>query len=353
MAQHFHMNESAGMFRRQRPGVRGDDLGLSGSPSRLILGGGAVITVLGAFFLLATMHAVSLLDSKAVETERTRATLAVQAMTRDGIELDADKVIQLGHDFMLQSTRLAEPGVLTADEIAVPLPDSDLMLAWMPHRVATETLAIVAPYRIAAAGLLLAGVMLVLHRLYKLARNLDTRRQAARDLAGRDPLTGLLNRRGFAEALEQSFATENDVALLYLDLDDFKSVNDSYGHATGDRLLECVAQRLLNAAGPNDAVARLGGDEFVILRRAGCTPDELSDFAKLIHTRTAGSYGLGNVDVRVGLSIGVAWRSAKVRTPSELVANADAALYRAKAIESAPYALAELDETDEAEMRAA
>jgi diguanylate cyclase (GGDEF)-like protein len=344
MAQHFLLDDTIRAQRRPRPDTAAADE-ISGSPSRLVLMGAVGVFVLAGFFFLATIHAIVTLDAQGIQIERDRATVAVGVMTEGGVALDSVLATKLGHDYVLNGTRLAQPDSLSPNEVFVALPDTALVLAWTPRKFATETFAVVAPYRFAAAALVLAGLAFVLHRLYRLARNLERRRQAARDLAGRDPLTGLLNRRGFAEALDRSFAEGNgDVALLYLDLDDFKRVNDSHGHAVGDKLLECVAQRLANAIGPHDAVARLGGDEFTILRHGGGTERQLAQFAHMIHTRITGPYGLGNLEVSIGLSIGIASRSMHCRTPADLVANADAALYRAKAIENAPYAFAEAEQ---------
>ena len=89
------------------------------------------------------------------------------------------------------------------------------------------------------------------------------------ELARRDPLTGLANRRAFHERLSAEFATHRDggpgFAVLYFDLDEFKDINDTRGHPTGDRLLKAVSQRLQTTVGKRDLVARLGGDEFAVL----------------------------------------------------------------------------------------
>lgn len=342
MAQHFLLRPAMTGTRRLWTGTsRRASGGILWSPSKLILAGGAGVILLAVLFLFATFQAVQILDQKSVDAERQRASIAVDLMQQSGVRIDSVMAGKLGRDYLLTGSRLSPATDLGSGEVAIPVADSALLLAWTPRRLGSETFATVAPFRIAAAVLCIAGLIFVLHRLFRLALDLEARRKAARELATRDSLTGLLNRRGFAEALEKSFGTESELALLYLDLDDFKQVNDRYGHATGDQLLLCVAQRLGHIAGPGDAVARLGGDEFVIIRTGAASPAELTEFASLIHSRITLPYGLGDVEARVGLSIGIAKRTAHMDDAEDLLAGADAALYRAKGSEGVPVAFAE------------
>jgi diguanylate cyclase (GGDEF)-like protein len=342
MAQHFLLTPAMAGTRQPRTGVTQKDNGdFMGSPSKLVLAGVAGVIALAVLFLIGTYVAVQTVDGKAIDMERERATIAVGLLQQAGSSMDSVMAGKIGRDYVLRDAHLVSPDKLAGSEISVPLAGSSLVLAWTPRRIATETFALVAPFRIAMAALTLAGVMVILHRLFRLARDLEARRKAARDLATRDALTGLSNRRGFNEALDAAFASGSDLSLLYLDLDDFKQVNDRFGHATGDQLLLCVAQRLAHIVGPNDHVARLGGDEFVILRPGHTSRSELSDLATRIHQRVTLPYGLGDVEARVGLSIGIASRTGAMNGPSDLVGSADAALYRAKAIEATSFAFAE------------
>jgi diguanylate cyclase (GGDEF)-like protein len=272
-----------------------------------------------------------MLNSKGVETERQRALMAVETAVERGAKINDALAAQLGHDYVLNKTRLAVPQVLLPGEIAVPITGSYLQLAWTPRQIGNEVASNIGPFRVSTAVLVMTGLLLILHRLYKLARDLEARRKAARELADRDHLTGLSNRRGFEQELGQSVAAGEDFALLYLDLDDFKLVNDSLGHAAGDKLLECVGQRLQRVVGDTDVVARLGGDEFAIMCRSRTRRGDLSDFARLIHSRITAPYELAQADVTVGLSIGIALRGEHPGSGEDLVASADAALYRAKA----------------------
>jgi diguanylate cyclase (GGDEF)-like protein/PAS domain S-box-containing protein len=123
------------------------------------------------------------------------------------------------------------------------------------------------------------------------------------DTAARhDPLTGLYNRRAFFAELEQC-ATGG--AVLYCDLDKFKPVNDTFGHAAGDELLRLVAMRLKSCVREGDILARLGGDEFAVLA-PGATPEEAQFIGERIRSTVGDSFSIGETVVEVGISVGVA-----------------------------------------------
>jgi len=150
-----------------------------------------------------------------------------------------------------------------------------------------------------------------------------------------DALTGLLNRRGLHEALERtlSLAARDGapVALMFIDLDDFKRANDLGGHRTGDEILVAVARALSAQTRPGDTTARLGGDEFAVLC-PGLPAEPASHLAERLvaaveHLRFTTASGLL---LQVGCSIGIALSPLHARTGEELVACADGAMYRAK-----------------------
>ena len=149
-----------------------------------------------------------------------------------------------------------------------------------------------------------------------------------------DGLTGLANRALFRDRAEHAIARSqrdrSEVAVLFLDLDNFKSVNDTLGHGAGDHLLQIVADRLLNATRGCDTVARLGGDEFAVLLENARTEAEASRVAERIALalRTPIELVSGNT-VRVSASIGIA-RADVAETVDELMRNADVAMYAAK-----------------------
>ncbi len=165
------------------------------------------------------------------------------------------------------------------------------------------------------------------------------RQEAVRllQLAQRDPLTGLLNRRGLFEHFSSLLAQGDlpGLALLCVDLDHFKPVNDQYGHAVGDQVLQAVAQRLQRLVRPSDAVARVGGDEFVLLLAGVRQIAHAGAVADKIVQAVAAPVPLGAVTLRVGASVGLAL-GAVPGVPAEtawaeLQARADSRLYEAKA----------------------
>lgn len=166
---------------------------------------------------------------------------------------------------------------------------------------------------------------------------------AWRYLATHDHLTGLLNRRSLIDRLEKSMAraghrSDYSFALLFLDLDEFKQVNDRHGHAAGDDLLKQLATRLADLLRPKDALARFAGDEFVAL-----VEDVAAAEAEAIATRVVEQlgqpYDLGSRVVWVGASLGVAMAGAET-SAQELLDRADAAMYEAKKAGGGAYYLA-------------
>ncbi|WP_145134661.1 EAL domain-containing protein [Roseomonas gilardii] len=155
-----------------------------------------------------------------------------------------------------------------------------------------------------------------------------------RFLAHHDPLTGLANRTLLHErlgaAIGEAGGREGHLVVLALDLDRFKVVNDTYGHAAGDDLLRQVAGRLGDLVGPDDTVSRLGGDEFVILWRGAATRAGVEPLARRIVRSLVTPFILDGNMAQVGTSVGIALHPQDGATPESLLRNADTALYRAK-----------------------
>jgi diguanylate cyclase (GGDEF)-like protein/PAS domain S-box-containing protein len=153
-------------------------------------------------------------------------------------------------------------------------------------------------------------------------------------LARADTLTGLANRAAFEERLRHAFAAAqrgaHAFAVLYLDLDRFKEVNDTLGHRAGDLLLQQVGRRLQGATREIDLVARLGGDEFALVQAEVGDPAAAGSMAEKLIEIVAAPYSLDGVDLRIGVSIGVALYAADSASPQALLEQADEALYRAK-----------------------
>jgi diguanylate cyclase (GGDEF)-like protein len=175
-----------------------------------------------------------------------------------------------------------------------------------------------SPVGLAVVGFLVVAVLQGL--LYRSHAALARR-------ARHDPLTGLPNREFLIERLRQALARSSEIGLIFLDLDDFKRVNDSYGHAVGDRVLAEVGGRLQRTAGPDAFVARYGGDEFAILvhgSREECLRETAEISQRIV---TAVRHPVHGVDLTA--SVGTA--HPKGQGVEELFEAADFAMYAAKA----------------------
>ena len=165
------------------------------------------------------------------------------------------------------------------------------------------------------------------------------------DLAERDSLTGAANRRMFQQSLERILrsrardAGPEVTAILFIDLDDFKVVNDTLGHAAGDSLLVEVTKRIEGLVRSDDLVARLGGDEFAILTRDGADLGRSRVMAERLVGELRVPYVIGKNSVSVTASIGIASAEDALEGASELVRNADVAMYMAKANGKAGFAM--------------
>lgn len=173
------------------------------------------------------------------------------------------------------------------------------------------------------------------------ARNveLEAARKRVEHTAMHDSLTGLPNRRYLDDVLAEhakNFAVGERAALLHVDLDRFKQINDTMGHAAGDAMLVHAANVLRTTVAEDDFVARVGGDEFVIVRRRPETSkdievEQLSDLAERIIKAIKSPIRFEGHECRCGGSIGIALDTSSVADPTRLLVNADIALYRAKA----------------------
>jgi diguanylate cyclase (GGDEF)-like protein len=171
---------------------------------------------------------------------------------------------------------------------------------------------------------------------------IKTREAALAHRAEHDWLTGLVNRAHFASRLEETLASEGgsarlgpsrQIAVLFIDLDGFKPVNDQHGHAAGDAVLVAVAERLRDSTRGSDLVARLGGDEFAVLLEVR-DHDEVTRVAQRILASLERSIAYEGQDLNIGASIGIAdthvGGTAPALTAAELLHAADLAMYAVK-----------------------
>ena len=185
-----------------------------------------------------------------------------------------------------------------------------------------------APYR-------LAGSLTDIDAYYR------TKQQLLHDTL-HDAMTGLPNRNLFIDRLNQALIKnqrypQQHCAILFLDLDRFKVVNDSLGHLAGDQLLVKVSKRLLSCLREMDTVARFGGDEFVVLLEEVRDLGEVTAVAERIQLQMRDSFQLGAQEVFTGASIGIALSSNHYNHPEEMLRDADAAMYRAKKLGKGRY----------------
>lgn len=183
--------------------------------------------------------------------------------------------------------------------------------------------------------------------LIALVRDITQRKQAQAQLAHaafHDPLTGLPNRTLLLDRLQRSIARRkrnpgHGFAVLFLDLDHFKDINDSHGHVAGDDVLRLVAQRLESLTRVTDTVARLGGDEFVILLDDVRHEAELNSLLQRIVAGLDQPFSIAGHDLRVSVSIGTVLGAPRHVKPEDVLREADNAMYEAKASDAKRYRL--------------
>ena len=192
-------------------------------------------------------------------------------------------------------------------------------------------------------ALLLGGIMTLGLLVFSVRRYVEQRRETARRIAAekhvrtlafQDALTGLANRRHFDDALKAACAAPPREgaahALILLDLNGFKQVNDVYGHGIGDQVLTTVAQRLLGAMRDSDLAARLGGDEFAILALHLVGPEAATSIALRVIEALTQPIVVGSVRHQIGAGLGISLIPGDAATPEQALRKADLALYRAK-----------------------
>jgi diguanylate cyclase (GGDEF)-like protein len=203
--------------------------------------------------------------------------------------------------------------------VAIPGVENDERLLWWRN--------------VSAAGAALLSAIVLLSTLAMVRSGVRYERKFV-ELARRDPLTDLPNRLVVAEALDGVFAAplrQRQCALHIVDLDRFKFINDTYGHATGDALLRLVGERLTSLVGRQGLVARLGGDEFAVVQSVASFEADAGALADRICRHLSRPYEIGSINAIIGASVGIASAASDGTTGGELLKSADLALYAAKA----------------------
>jgi diguanylate cyclase (GGDEF)-like protein len=213
----------------------------------------------------------------------------------------------------------AEASVVLTRELEVPEGDSYTFTACVSGP-ADEV-----ERRVEALDLLVAQARVGLANAV-LVQQLELLKQTYQDQATRDQLTGLLNRRGLVLSAEQ---IPGHLGVLFCDLDGFKAINDTLGHAAGDELLEKVARRLENGLREGSVLGRMGGDEFVLVV-PGASDDDLSGLGRRIEIDLGRPFLLEAGQARIGVSIGAAHAAPGERDLDSLLGQADALMYEVK-----------------------
>jgi len=245
---------------------------------------------------------------------------------------------ELMDQYLIEGAHFTSDAEAAAGEASFPLlnqaGETVAYFRWVPDRPGAQILNETMP---AMLGALLAGggiISLLMRGLRRSSAELEAARAEAHHRALHDPLTGLANRAGFQERLTQAIAAlrrnRSPVALLALDLDRFKQVNDRLGHEAGDRLLQQVALRLQPLLRDTDTLARLGGDEFAIIQTAIKTVGDCKTLSERIISRIREPFMLEGVDASIGVSIGIAVAGDADNDGEDLTSRADYALYEAK-----------------------
>jgi diguanylate cyclase (GGDEF)-like protein len=220
--------------------------------------------------------------------------------------------------FGMYAALLVVPGVLMFDYFR------DLNLDHLPIAIASSLLSLLVPARI----------WLSMRQLQASTRQRDAYRDDLEHQAAHDPLTGLPNRTYIRELLVALMARAaragDEVALLFVDLDYFKRVNDQLGHAAGDEVLRTAAERMRSTLRNGDIVGRQGGDEFVVLIDPVPSPAELMEIAERLVEAISTPITTGGGKASIGASVGIALARDGQTDPEQLLQDADLAAYRAK-----------------------
>jgi diguanylate cyclase (GGDEF)-like protein len=279
------------------------------------------------------------------EIEQVPGTEFVHVTIR---HLDGNFAAGIRNDYGFKGARFIPVSALVPGESAQPLHARDGRLvgylAWQPFEPGSEVFERFAPVLLAAAVLLAAIVFFLMRRIASRTLELHQSNAVVQHLAFHDVLTGLPNRALFEDRLDHALTVfrrqaEHRVALLYLDLDRFKLVNDTLGHAAGDELIRQFAGRLTSAIRAGDTAARLGGDEFAIIQTDIVRVEDVEELCARIVNAAAEPFLIGGSQVHGGVSVGVAIAGKDGLDAVELARRADIALYEAKAAGRGRYKL--------------
>lgn len=295
----------------------------------------AGVLVVSACLLVGTaLQVMRSIDEADLAAERQRAANAIDSITSESGPLTEARATWLGRVAGLRDARLLAAQSQDPAIQQIPLlrgqGPSGAYLAWTPRTMAYDIFSRFAPIRLPIIAVMLLLVFSLLVWLKRQVADIELQRRLAHSQSRSDALTGLANRLALDARLAELSAARVPFAVLILDLDRFKSINDAFGHAAGDAVLREVGARLASLLGPADLLARMGGDEFVMLVATPSVLAGLPDLARQCINAVEQPIRIADGVVAVGISVGIVPPVATPHLPTALVAMADAALYRAK-----------------------
>ena len=250
--------------------------------------------------------------------------------------LDSGFIPDLASAYLLEGVRFSKNDDTTSEEQSLPFKDRAGQtighFVWTPGRPGWTILADLGPLFGMGALSIGAAVYFLIRSLRGTCTELVLSDAHSKHLAYHDSLTGLPNRAYFNNRLDQSLASvrgSSALALMFLDLDRFKEVNDTFGHAAGDALIRQVSDQLSTLIGPEDVLARMGGDEFAVIR-CSTTKEQVEELSQRIAGAISRPFDVNGCKAAVGISIGIAMAPEAGTDRGELARKADIALYQAK-----------------------
>ncbi len=286
---------------------------------------------LGRPAILAAVAVTNRGDGKSIEASQAPAVIAIKM-------IDGDVLSEIAAQLHLRNLRESSSGRLAPDEHIFPLinqqGDQIATLTWTPNRPGAEIISSVVPSIAVTLGSFALLAAMVLAYMRHTAATIASGETRLRHLAMHDYLCELPNRVSFSERLEATITHVREgglpAAVLCIDLDHFKDVNDTLGHPVGDELIRAVAQRLISTSSKTDLVARIGGDEFALIASGESDHTALLNGANRLINAICAPYLIGNHTIVIGASIGIAVINTRTTGSSDIMRHADMALYRAK-----------------------
>lgn len=300
-------------------------------PAMLSPGASDIVTILGRPAILSVKPIVS--DSGEIVQSLRSAALHVGI-----VYLDRGYLGQLSDQYGLKDARFDRTTELEPGEAHIPLRDGNQkvigFLVWKPFAPGANVISTIAPALGLGSILAVCFIIILSLRLGRRTEDLYASRVQAEHIAFHDGLTGLPNRAQFDAILMNLLAQPVELAasfaVLYVDLDRFKNINDTLGHPAGDALLKEVARRLTSVIRASDIASRLGGDEFALILRNPVGPHIINGICTRIVNSLSEPYDILGVQSYIGASVGVALAPRDGADRFELARKADIALYQAK-----------------------